>query len=153
MHHYLECGLPNVYLLNGYREIDTPHGAGISIAGVEELHTTIANSLVEEKPSLTGPEVRFIRKLLELTQSQLAEMLGVEDQLVRRWEKLDQVPKQADHGVRLVFRDITHRTLPPLAELVKRLNVTPARKPRAVRYRYHARSSDRWQAQSQHATA
>src|SRR4051794_3840962 len=116
MYHYRECGLPNVYLLNGYREVETPHGQGVSIEGVEDLHVAIANDLVEGKPSLTGPEVRFIRKLLELTQSQLAEYLGVEDQSVRRWEKLAEVPKQADHGVRLVFRDLTHRSMRSLAE-------------------------------------
>jgi putative transcriptional regulator len=153
MYHYRECGLPNVYLLNGYREVETAYGRGVSIEGVEELHMAIANTLVEEKPSLTGPEVRFIRKLLDLTQSQLAELLGVEDQSVRRWEKLDHVPKQADHGIRLVFRDLTHRSMKPLAELIRQINVTNVRASRAIRYRYHPRSSERWQAQTRHATS
>lgn len=73
----------------------TPYGRGISIEDVEVLHMAIAHALVEEKPSLSGPEVRFIRKLLELTQTQLAALLGVEDQSVRRWEKLARVPKQS----------------------------------------------------------
>src|ERR1700738_5263066 len=77
MYHYRECGLPNVYLVNGYRETETPYGRGVSIEDVEGLHMAIAQALVEEKPSLTGPEVRFIRKLLELTQTQLAQLLGV----------------------------------------------------------------------------
>jgi putative transcriptional regulator len=85
MYHYRECGLPNVYLVNGYREIETPYGRGVSIEDVEGLHMAIAHALVEEQPSLTGPEVRFIRKLLELTQTQLAALLGVEDQSVRRF--------------------------------------------------------------------
>src|SRR3981081_3052180 len=61
MYHYRECGLPNVYLENGYHEIETPYGRGVSIEDVEGLHIAIAHALVEEKPSLTGPEVRFIR--------------------------------------------------------------------------------------------
>jgi DNA-binding transcriptional regulator YiaG len=88
MYHYRECGLPNVYLVNGYREAEMPYGRGVSIEDVEGLHMAIAQALIEEKPSLSGLEVRFIRKLLELTQTQLAQMLGVEDQSVRRWEKL-----------------------------------------------------------------
>src|SRR6266702_4376017 len=91
MYHYRECGLSNVYLVNGYREIETPYGRGISIEDVEGLHMAIAHALVEEEPSLSGPEVRFIRKFLELTQTQLADLLGVEDQSVRRWEKLAHV--------------------------------------------------------------
>uniref|UniRef100_UPI000F8E275C helix-turn-helix domain-containing protein n=1 Tax=Xanthomonas euvesicatoria TaxID=456327 RepID=UPI000F8E275C len=103
-YHYRECGLPNVHLTNGYREVETAYGKGVSIEAVEDLHTTLALSMVEDKPSLTGPEARFIRKLLALTQAQLAELLGIDDQSVRRWEKLDRVPKQADHAIRLVFR-------------------------------------------------
>lgn len=148
MYHYRECGLPNVYLINGYREVETPHGRGVAIEDVENLHMTIAYYLVEEKPSLTGPEVRFTRKLLELTQTQLAELLGVEDQSVRRWEKLEQVPKQADHGIRLVFRDLTRKPGKPLAELFKQIDVPAMREPRAIRYRYHPRSNDRWRPQA-----
>jgi DNA-binding transcriptional regulator YiaG len=151
MYHYRECGLPNVYLVNGYREIETPYGRGVSIEDVEGLHIAIAQALVEEKPSLTGPEVRFIRKLLELTQTQLAALLGVEDQSVRRWEKLARVPKQADHGLRLVFRDLTHNTRKPLSELVRQIDAAGAREPRAVRYRFRPRAKERWQPQDRHA--
>jgi putative transcriptional regulator len=149
MYHYRECGLPNVYLLNGYREIETPHGLGVSIEDVEALHTAISQALVEEKPSLTGPEVRFIRKLLQLTQVQLAELLGVEDQSVRRWEKLTHIPKQADHGIRLVFRDLTQTSTKPLPELVRQIDAAETQKPRAVHYRFRPRAKERWQPQEQ----
>jgi DNA-binding transcriptional regulator YiaG len=147
MYHYRESGLPNVYLLNGYREIETPYGPGVSIEDVEGLHMVISHALVEEKPSLTGPEVRFIRKFLQLTQIQLAELLGVEDQSVRRWEKLAHVPKQADHGIRLVFRDLTHTATKPLPELVRQINAVEAQEPRAVHYRFRPRAKERWQSQ------
>lgn len=137
MHHYRECGLQNVYLANGYREVDTQYGRGISIEDVEGLHLAIARDLVDSNPVLSGPEVRFIRKFLELTQVQLAELLGVEDQSVRRWEKLARVPKQADHGVRLVFRDLTRRTDVPLSEVLRR--IAEAAEPRKVRYRFRPR--------------
>lgn len=149
MYHYRESGLTNVYLVNGYREIETPHGRGVSIEDVAGLHMAIAHMLIEEAPSLTGPEVRFIRKYLDLTQMQLAELLGVEDQSVRRWEKLGRVPKQADHGIRLVFRDLTHKTTKPLRELVRQIEDSQDRAPRAMRYRYRPRARDHWQPQQQ----
>jgi putative transcriptional regulator len=145
MYHYRESGLPNVYLMNGYREVETPYGRGVSIQDVAQLHLAIAHSLVEEKPTLTGPEVRFIRKLLELTQSQLAALLGVEEQSVRRWEKLTGVPKQADHGIRLVFRDLTHKDAMPFSELVRQIDSAEAREPLAIRYRFRPNAKERWQ--------
>lgn len=138
MYHYRECGLPNVYLANGYREVQTPDGSAIAIEDIEGLHMAIARDLVDAKPVLSGSEVRFIRKFLNLTQSQLADLLGVEDQSVRRWEKIARVPRQADHGVRLVFRDLTRRADMPLAELVRRITEAPG--PRTVSYRFQPRA-------------
>ncbi|MBS0419206.1 MAG: helix-turn-helix domain-containing protein [Proteobacteria bacterium] len=143
-YHYRECGLPNVHLTNGYREVATPYGKGFSIEAVEDLHTTLALSLVEEKPSLTGPEARFIRKLLELTQAQLAELLGIDDQSVRRWEKLEHVPKQADHAIRLVFRDLTGQSTKPLADIVRQIGTLGVREPRTIRYHHNPTSSPPW---------
>jgi len=151
MYHYRECGLPNVYLVNGYREIETPYGRGVSIEDVKGLHMAISHALVDEKPSLTGPEVRFIRKFLELTQTQLADLLGVEDQSVRRWDKLPHVPKQADHGIRLVFRDLTHKTTKPLPELVRQIDAAEVREPRTIRYRFRPNAKERWQPQERRA--
>lgn len=145
MYHYVECGLPNVYLADGYEWTDTPYGPAIAIHEVEHLHAAIARTLIEDKPWLTGPEVRFIRKYLDFTQAQLGELLGVEEQSVRRWEKLGRVPRAADHAVRLVFRDLTDTASRRLPELVQYL----ARKdtPEALKYRFRPRSQkERWQA-------
>jgi hypothetical protein len=77
--------------------------------------------LVNTKPSLSGNEVRFIRKFLELTQARLADLLGLEEQSVRRWEALEELPRRADRSVRLVFRDVLHDPDPALDELVQRI--------------------------------
>jgi len=145
MYHYVESGLPNVYLANGYEVIDTPYGAAVSIREVQKLHAVIAHSLVEDKPWLTGPELRFIRNYLELTQAALGELLGVEEQSVRRWEKLGRVPRAADHAVRLVFRDLTDSTSRRLPEQVRRL--AERKPPVALRYCFRPRARNRrWQA-------
>jgi len=143
MYHYKESGLPNVYLANGYRKVETPYGEGIAIDNVELLHEAICNTIVEEKPALlTGPEIRFIRKYLNLTQSQLASYLGVQAQSVRRWEKLGTAPKPADRAVRMAYRDITRHYSKPLDELAK-LSSKSA-KSRKVQYEFLAGSNDHW---------
>jgi len=140
MYHYQECGLDNVYLANGYREVETPDGPAVSIEDVYGLHKAIARGLVNNKPILSGAEVRFIRKFLELTQARLADLLGVEEQSVRRWEGLDELPKQADRSVRLVFRDMLHDLELPLSELIQR--IAEARPLARYEYRHRAKG---WQ--------
>ena len=137
MYHYQECGLDNVYLANGFREVETPYGPAVSIQDVPELHEAIARGLVNTKPTLSGAEVRFIRKFLELTEARLADLLGVEEQSVRRWERLDELPKQADRSVRLVFRDMLRDLDLPLGELIQR--IAEARPPDRYEYRHRAK--------------
>lgn len=108
MYHYKESGLSYVYLINGYREVMTPHGKGVAIEDVEGLHFAIAQTAVTQRKHLTGPEVRFIRKFMELTQAQLADLLGVEEQTVRLWEKRPRAPKAADRAIRLLFLNMAN---------------------------------------------
>jgi transcriptional regulator with XRE-family HTH domain len=107
------------------------------------LHKAIARGLVNTKPTLSGAEVRFIRKFLELTQVQLADLLGVEGQSVPRWEGLEELPKQADRSVRLVFRDMLHDLDLPLGELIRR--IAEARAPARYEYRHRAKG---WQPET-----
>jgi putative transcriptional regulator len=111
-----------------------------SFEDVYGLHKAIARGLVNTKPVLCGAEVRFIRKFLELTQARLAELLGVEEQSVRRWEGLEELPKQADRSVRLVLRDMLHDLDLPLGELIRR--IAEARPPDRYEYRHRAKG---WQ--------
>ncbi len=105
MYHYTECGLKNVYLMNGFKVQDTPYGEGVSIKDVPGLHKTIADNLVDNKRHLTGPEFRFIRKKLELSQKQVAEILGFDTQTVASWEKRARVVKWADRLIRVLYRE------------------------------------------------
>jgi DNA-binding transcriptional regulator YiaG len=97
--------LKNQYLLDGYKLIETPYGEALVVEDMEELHRSIAWNLVETKPFLTGPEFRFIRKTLGLTQATIAEITGYDEQTARRWETLGRVPKWADHAIRYIYRD------------------------------------------------
>jgi hypothetical protein len=46
-----------VYLVNGYREIETPHGRGVSIEDVKGLHMAISHALVDEKLPELGRQI------------------------------------------------------------------------------------------------
>jgi len=100
MYHYQSCGLNNIYLINGYQEIETPYGKAVSIDDVEGLDKAIAHSLITYKPRLTGSEFRFLRKYLGLSQSKLACLLGNNEQAIALWEKRSNIPKWASNILR-----------------------------------------------------
>ena len=147
MYHYRESGLPNVYLQDGYREVQTPYGPSVVIEDVEGLHRALAIMLVNERPHLTGPELRFIRRYLEKTQAELACLLGVEEQSVRRWERLSRVPKPADRALRLLFLNALRdepKHVPAFEELVER-TLSKDDSHRQVNFRFRPRSKEPWQ--------
>lgn len=85
--HYPECGLDDVYLLSGYEICQTPYGEGVTVKNLEGLHEAIGLRLATRKKMLSGKEVRFLRKQMDVTQSELGRLLGLDAQSVARWEK------------------------------------------------------------------
>ena len=104
MYHYLECGLKQVWLRNGYHRVETPYGEAVEIENVEELHRAIARMLFA-RPRLSGIEFRFLRRELNLSQAALAEMLGNSEQSIALWEKGRGAPKWADRLIRALYRE------------------------------------------------
>ena len=101
-YHYTESGLGNVWLANGFEQRATRYGKGIAIHDVAGLHRLIGKELAR-KAALTGAELRFLRKEMDLSQSGLGALLGVSDQAVAKWEKTGHIPKTADRMVRLIY--------------------------------------------------
>lgn len=87
MYHYTESGLRNVWLRNGFTVHDTPYGKGVAIEDVAGLHKALALALVLKPGKLSGTEIRFLRKEMEMSQSSLAACLGANVQTVATWEK------------------------------------------------------------------
>lgn len=104
-YHYKQCGLDNIYLLNGYTVQETPYGRGVSINDVENLHQAIAKSIITSQHAMRGQEVRFLREMLDVSQSGLARILGVATQTVKKWEKHRKSPVQgpADRALRQFY--------------------------------------------------
>jgi putative transcriptional regulator len=118
-YHYVQCGLDDVFLLNGYTRHRTPYGAGVSIEDVEGLHNVIAQHICLSKASLSGKEFRFLRKLMDLTQVEVAVNLGYDVQSVARWEKgKAEVNGAADRLLRILFLGSQSVDMEP-AELIK----------------------------------
>jgi putative transcriptional regulator len=101
-YHYTECGLRNVWLISGFEWLDSPYGRGLVIHQPNELHRVIGQSLAR-KAHLTGAELRFLRKEMDLSQRGLGQLLGVTDQAVAKWEKHGRLPKTADRMTRLIY--------------------------------------------------
>lgn len=104
-YHYTACGLDYIYLTNGYEERNTPHGMGIAIRDAEQLHDVIARAVVGAHGRLRGQEVRFLRARLDLSQAEVARVLGVTRGAVAKWEARPDhpVPGTADRALRLFF--------------------------------------------------
>ncbi len=107
-YHYTECGLDNVYLVNGFKLVETPRGRGVQIENMPGLHRAIGRFLLEEKKQLTGRELRFLRHELNMTQETLSHLVGVNVQTVARWEKgQSDVPGPADRLMRVIYKEAT----------------------------------------------
>jgi DNA-binding transcriptional regulator YiaG len=109
-YHYTDSGLDNVWLENGYTIHQTPYGEGISIQNTEGLHRAIGEWLIALPKPLSGAELRFLRLEMELTQRDLAGILGADEQAVRRWEKAKSkaINGPADRLLRALYSEYLH---------------------------------------------
>ena len=121
MYHYRECGLDNIFLLNGVTRSVGPRGERIHIEDIDGLHLAIGRMLIDEKKRLNGRELRFLRHELNMTQEVLAELLFTDVQSVARWEKgKTRLPGPADRLIRLLYREHTNGNK-AISEPLKRL--------------------------------
>lgn len=106
MFHYTSCGLRNIWLRNGFSIKQTSYGKAVAIHNVGGLHKAIGLHLVNNKKSHSGSEVRFLRKELDMSQAQLAQVLGVGETTVRGWENnRTKITKPADRMLRVLYRE------------------------------------------------
>jgi DNA-binding transcriptional regulator YiaG len=103
-YHFKASGLPNVHLLNGVKiERDSDYGELVSIDHLPDLIMVIAFTLVAKPDRLTGAEMRFLRKRMSATQSDLAKELWVSEQTVANYEKGKTDAGPADRALRFLF--------------------------------------------------
>ena len=102
-YHYVECGLPNVWLRNGFERKRTPYGVGVSISDIEGLHSCISRTLRDKPGQLTGPEFRFLRRELDFPQKMIGEIFGRSDRSIRDLEYKDSVKEPYNGFIRHLY--------------------------------------------------
>lgn len=119
---YTECGLPNVELVDGFTIEATPYGEAVRIHDVEALHRSIGRELAHKSGPLTGAEVKFLRRELDMTQKNLAKSLGVETRTVQRWEGGDKpsMEETADAVLRMLYLESLDEQS-PVSDILRRL--------------------------------
>jgi DNA-binding transcriptional regulator YiaG len=149
MFRYVGCGLPNVYLKNGYTLTKSPYGDAVSIHDLEGLHDAIGQIVVSSKGSLAGDEFRFLRTELELSQAMLAHLLGCDEQSVARWEKgkSKQVNAPAERLLRRLYQEtkMGQKKLAPLLKTLQQMEATPTG-PRKI---IASERADNWSAREE----
>lgn len=102
--HYTASGLDYVYLLNGFTVEDDPdYGRVTTIHAMDDLHRAIGVYIIGQQRGLSGPEFRFLRKLMGFKQQTLADRFGVDVQTVANYEKGKKIPPTSDQFMRMLF--------------------------------------------------
>jgi putative zinc finger/helix-turn-helix YgiT family protein len=114
-YHYTESGLPNVWLL-GAEVFECECGERFAfIPCIRELHKLIARDIVTQENSLSGPEIRFLRKIMGLKAKDFANLVGVKNVTVSRWERGEiNPPELTDRFIRLFYASTMN--LPDIAQ-------------------------------------
>ncbi|MCY3879010.1 MAG: hypothetical protein OXF74_07510 [Rhodobacteraceae bacterium] len=104
LYHYVESGLDDVWLKNGYERHDSRRGQSMSIKDIDALHQAIGEHLSRNKRDLTGAEIRFLRQEMLMSQAILAGLLDVKELTVHRWETgKNSAPKTAEALIRFLY--------------------------------------------------
>lgn len=102
---YKESGLDNVFLENV--ECCRCLSCGeenIHVLSMPNLHRLIGLRLIQKRSLLNGKEIRFLRKNMGLKANETAEIMGVDNATISRWESNTQrMSKPNDRFLRLVY--------------------------------------------------
>jgi transcriptional regulator with XRE-family HTH domain len=99
---YYECGLSSVRLTN-VLVYECKCGAKVpEIPAITGLHFMIALDLLRKPSRLSGEEIKFLRKMAGLSQTELAEIMGVTPTRPSKWES-DSASKEGDRLMRTIF--------------------------------------------------
>ena len=122
MYHYIECGLDDVWLENGFRYRESDRGMTVSISAVDALHEAIGINLCENRRTLTGREIRFLRHEMLMSQSVLALLLDVKELTINRWETgKTSMPRAAEILIRLLYMEKVRNRAGKVMNALKRI--------------------------------
>jgi DNA-binding transcriptional regulator YiaG len=118
--HFTDSGLDNVYLV-GIKYFESEDGTYIAeIPAAKQLMRLIARDIVFSKSSLSGQEIRFLRKRLAKKGIEYAQMLRIDVATLSRLENDRQTPSdQIDSLARMMY--VLFCEDPELAETAKKM--------------------------------
>jgi putative transcriptional regulator len=104
-YHYTESGLDWVHLVNGYEIHETAYGKGVSIEDLDGLHACLAQIIIQSPARIRGQELKFLRTMLDLSQSGLGRVIGLSRPTIARLEskRTTPIPAAADRTLRLFY--------------------------------------------------
>jgi len=128
--HYRMSGLDGIYLTDGFDVVTSHRGEGIVFHDLPGLHRAIGRHLVKNRKKLLGKEIRFLRKDMDRTQAELAQLLSVTGQQVARWEKgQSAMPGAADAMMRLLYAEHIGEPMKP-STVLRVIDGSPPRTPK-----------------------
>lgn len=104
-YHFIDAGVPNVNLVGiKYRVCTVCGKQSADIPSARNLMMAIARTIVENDASLTGADIRFLRKRLGKKSADFARLVGVTKEQVSRWENDNNPPQHsADKLIRVLY--------------------------------------------------
>jgi putative zinc finger/helix-turn-helix YgiT family protein len=146
---YDDCGLPYV-VLEAVEVSRCPECGYVEVAihGVENVHRRIAWVVANKDSRLTAAEIRFLRKFVGFSSADFAEVMGVDNATVSRWENgIRAMGATADRLVRMLA--MTHEPvdgypIDHLKQVVQNLRQIDSEKAEPVRMDL-VRNEDDWQ--------
>ena len=84
---YTGCGLDNVIIKDVDFIVDDHGEQIVRIVNINGLHKAIARSILNRPSGVTGPELRFLRTEMGMTQAEMANLVHREPLAISRWER------------------------------------------------------------------
>jgi putative zinc finger/helix-turn-helix YgiT family protein len=108
-HRYTESGLSNVVLVGvEVRRCQNCGETAVAIPRLEELHRSLAMSLIRHTGRLAPSEIRFLRKWLGWSGVDFAKHMGVAPETVSRWESVENLKPMGGTAERLLRLAVAH---------------------------------------------
>lgn len=102
-YHYTGACLNNIYLLNGFTEFSYGEDVAVSVDNVEGLHRAIATAILNKSEKINASEIRFLRTEMDIPQTEMASLLGIDVQTLATWERgLHNISGPADRLFRML---------------------------------------------------
>ena len=83
--HYTQCGLDDVYLVNGFSREETEYGPATSVHNVDGLHCAIGLHIVSHKKTVSAKAIKFLRRQMHGLRRPAGKRRRLKYRMRRTW--------------------------------------------------------------------